>query len=274
MQATRTVLLIAGMRGAKCRQRVVAALEAVCGVKEVEVNLYRARATVLHAPTCETSGLIRAVVSAGYGAVLDVKGRASRGLRGRLVGQSSTAPSMGVQGASTRTTLKTALTAKDVMVPEPICVEPSTTIRQLAREFEENQISGAPVVDQEGRVIGVVSKTDLIRRCSEGTGEVPPADLFEVLSEQGGEDEDDRGAGSEPLICVQEFMTEDPVTVALDTPVSCIGRIMFERRIHRVVVVDGERFPLGIITSLDLLGVVAHELRERAGGGRGTLARA
>lgn len=144
------------------------------------------------------------------------------------------------------------LKAKDVMIPEPVCVEPSTTIRGLARVFEENEISGAPVVDQEGTVVGVVSKTDLIRRCSEGTVDVPPAYLFEALRDQG--EGDDGEVLPEPLVCVQDFMTEDPVTVRLDTPVSQIAREMFERRIHRVIVVDAENYPLGIITSLDLLG--------------------
>jgi CBS domain-containing protein len=139
-----------------------------------------------------------------------------------------------------------------VMVPEPVCVEPSTMIRQLARIFEENEISGAPVVDKEGRVIGVVSKTDLIRRCSEGTVDIPPAYLFDVICEQGGEDEE---VTPEPLVCVEDFMTQDPLTVTSNTPARNVARLMFESRIHRIVVVDHDQFPVGIITSLDLLGV-------------------
>jgi CBS domain-containing protein len=149
------------------------------------------------------------------------------------------------------TMLKTGQKAKDIMVPEPVCVEPSTTVRQLARVFEENEISGAPVIDKEGRVIGVVSKTDLIRRCSEGTIDIPPAYLFEILGEQAGEDVE---VIPEALICVEDFMTEDPVTVTPETPVGYVARLMFEKRIHRVVVVDHDKFPVGIITSLDLLG--------------------
>jgi CBS domain-containing protein len=153
------------------------------------------------------------------------------------------------------------LRAQDVMVPEPVCVEPSTTIRQLARVFEENEISGAPVVDQEGRVIGVVSKTDLIRRCSEGTADIPPAYLFEVVCEQDGDDDGD--VIPEPLVCVDDFMTPDPVTVTPGAPLRRIARLMFEGRIHRVVVVDEEKFPVGIITSLDMLGAFLRESREK-----------
>jgi CBS domain-containing protein len=143
------------------------------------------------------------------------------------------------------------LTARDIMVAEPITVEPAMTLRQLARVFEENEISGAPVVDTDGRVIGVVSKTDLIRRCSECTLAKPPAYLVEALNEEAAHDED---VIPEALICVEDFMTADPVTVTPDAPATTVARLMHERRIHRIIVVDDEKFPIGIITSLDMLG--------------------
>jgi CBS domain-containing protein len=149
--------------------------------------------------------------------------------------------------------IKTELRAEDVMTVEPVCVGPATTIRELARVFEEHEISGCPVVDQQGRVVGVVSKTDLIRRCAEGTNDVPPAYLFEVLSDQG--EDDDSEVIPEPLVCVEDFMTDDPLMVRPDISAATVAKEMFERRIHRVIVADQERFPLGMITSLDLLGV-------------------
>lgn len=65
---TKTVLLIAGMRENCCRQKIVLALESIAGVKGVDVNLYRARATITHDPLCDSAELIRAVLEAGYGA--------------------------------------------------------------------------------------------------------------------------------------------------------------------------------------------------------------
>lgn len=144
--------------------------------------------------------------------------------------------------------------ASAIMTPDPVCAEPSTTIRQLARLFDENEISGCPVVDHRGRVIGVVSKTDLIRRCSEGTADIPPAYLFEVVCEAGGEDV--FGINSpipEPLVCVQDFMTESAVTAGPRTPIHEVAALMADRHIHRVIVVDEEMYPLGVITALDLL---------------------
>jgi len=152
--------------------------------------------------------------------------------------------------------VSTALTAQDIMSPEPVCAEPGTTIRQLARLFEENDISGCPVVDQEGRVLGVVSKTDLIRRCSEGSGDIAPSYLFEIVCESGDDGDDSGGTGlQEPLICVQDFMTETAVSVRPTEAVHAVAALMVENHIHRVVVVDEERFPIGMITTLDILNV-------------------
>lgn len=149
--------------------------------------------------------------------------------------------------------LKTELKACDVMTPEPVCVDPSTSIRTLAGVFEANEISGVPVVDGEGRVIGVVSKTDLIRRCSDGTSDSPPAYLFEILCEQESMD----GMGELPpeaAFCVEDFMSEDPLMVSPEMSAASIARELYERRLHRVIVVDADRRPVGVVTSLDLLG--------------------
>jgi predicted transcriptional regulator len=151
----------------------------------------------------------------------------------------------------------TELRAKDVMTADPVCVPGSTRIRELARVFEEHEISGVPVVDGEGRVIGVVSKTDLIRRCSEGTDEIPPAYLFEVLSEQGVDEDEVSEVMPEPLVCVEDFMTPEPLMVGLDHSATGVARLMHERGVHRVIVTDSGRYPLGIITSLDLLGALS-----------------
>lgn len=150
------------------------------------------------------------------------------------------------------TTLTDKIKAADVMVREPLCVQRSTTIQELVRLFEENSISGAPVIDSQGRVVGVVSKTDLIRRCTEGSSEFAPALFFELMSDHGGADAD---LSRNEHICVEDFMTEYPVTVKPGTFASAVARRMYEGRIHRVVVIDEERFPVGIITSLDLLGM-------------------
>jgi CBS domain-containing protein len=145
--------------------------------------------------------------------------------------------------------------AREIMSREPVCAELGMSIRAVARLFEENEISGAPVVDTQGRVVGVVSRTDLIRRYTEGDADYDPQYLIELF---GGEEEDD-GSGPMPerLITVDDFMTSDPITAHPTTPVQMLAAKMVQSRVHRVVIVDDQRFPVGIVTSLDLVKALA-----------------
>ena len=61
-----TVLLLQGMRDASCREVVATALESVSGVVEVDVNLFRGMATIVHDSGCELTNLLTAVSGAGY----------------------------------------------------------------------------------------------------------------------------------------------------------------------------------------------------------------
>lgn len=154
--------------------------------------------------------------------------------------------------------VKSNLKARDVMTSDPLCVSPATTIVELARIFEDNDISGAPVVDAQGRAVGIVSKTDLIRQCARGSGEIPPAYMFEMLFEIEGEDAASTAA-IEDRVHVEDFMTEDPIVVGLETPAASVARLMNEQRVHRVIVTDKDDFVVGIITCLDLVGAFADQ---------------
>lgn len=139
---------------------------------------------------------------------------------------------------------------RDVMTSEPVCFERGATIRHIAGTFEEFEISGAPVVETGGRVIGIVTKSDLIRRCTEGMADQPPGYLFELLSEEAGEDVE---LVPEALIVVEDFMSTDLVTARGDEAVSIVARRLADARVHRAIVVDDEMMPVGIVTSLDIL---------------------
>ncbi|MBL9031493.1 MAG: CBS domain-containing protein [Phycisphaerae bacterium] len=148
-------------------------------------------------------------------------------------------------------------TVRDIMTKEPVCVEPAMGIRQLARVLEENEISGAPVIGANGKLIGVVSKTDLVRRWLEGSEEHD--ELAGLLASE--EDDEERDEfdedDDEPVrtadIAVEDFMSDDPITATPEETVGVVAKRMAESRVHRVIVVDGEFCPIGIVTSLDVL---------------------
>lgn len=147
-----------------------------------------------------------------------------------------------------------SLRASDIMTAEPVCIDLGSTIRQVARLFDEHEISGAPVVDSAGRLVGVVSRTDLVRRYTSGEDDRDPRMLAELFSY---ENEDDEGLMPEQIIAVDDFMTDDPVTAGPAAPVKDVAAKMVAARVHRVIIVDRDNTPIGIVTSLDLVKALA-----------------
>lgn len=131
-------------------------------------------------------------------------------------------------------------TAREIMTTDLITVTPSTPIREFARMCAEDNISGAPVLNVDGTLAGMVSKTDLL------------AHLMEADPSHAGEAESlmDVWLGEDDS--VNEIMVDDVVSVLPDAPIADIASLMAEHRIHRVAVVENNRC-IGLITSLDLL---------------------
>lgn len=147
---------------------------------------------------------------------------------------------------------------KDLMNPDIMTVDDEMTTDELARYLIEREISGAPVVDGQGHLIGVVSMTDIGRRLAE------PSDL--ALSEGSAFYRDeafDLGLGDltsrsaeERPVTVRDVMTPVVHHVPVTATVAEAARIMIDQHIHRLVVTQGKD-PVGIITSMDLLKFVA-----------------
>jgi CBS domain-containing protein len=143
------------------------------------------------------------------------------------------------------------LTAKDVMTAPPITIPASASVGEVATILDENEISGAPVVNDQERPIGVVSRTDLLRLLIEGgPGRRPDRSFLELIA---ADSPSGLSVDVEEMGTAEEFMTGDPVTVPLDEPLAKIARRMAEERVHRVIVVDQDGRAAGIVTTLDLL---------------------
>jgi CBS domain-containing protein len=141
------------------------------------------------------------------------------------------------------------LSAADVMNTRVLTVRPDMTARELAGFLVENQISGAPVLDAHGKLVGVVSLTDIAQSDAERAPEEPPAHGWEGKAMA----EEMRGLHMEaegPL--VSDLMTPTVYAVPVDTPVSLLARTMVSGRIHRLLVTRDHQV-VGIVTSLDLL---------------------
>ena len=131
-------------------------------------------------------------------------------------------------------------TAREIMTTELITVTPSTPMREFARMCTEDNISGAPVLNLDGSLAGMVSKTDLLEHLMDADPS-HDGEAESILDVWLGEDQS-----------INEIMVEDVVSVTPDDAIDEIAALMAENGIHRVAVVEDNRC-VGIITSLDLL---------------------
>jgi CBS domain-containing protein len=160
-----------------------------------------------------------------------------------------------------------ALTARDVMNTQVLTVRVDQTVRELAAFLIENQISGAPVVDRGGRLVGVVSLTDVAQNDAERPDLVndrssPATAVREWEDRMNPEDVRTLHIESDDLL-VRDIMTPTIYTVPEDTPVPKIARTMVAGRIHRLLVTRGPAV-VGIVTSLDLVALLAGKKPRRA----------
>lgn len=138
--------------------------------------------------------------------------------------------------------------AKDIMTTNVVTVTPDTRVERIAKLLLRRRISGVPVVDADGRVVGIVSEDDLIRRPESGT-ERPRSWWLDLLT--GNEDRAAEYAKTHGTHA-EEVMTRNPVTVREDTPVGDIAQLLERRRIKRVPVLRGREL-VGIVSRANLL---------------------
>lgn len=149
------------------------------------------------------------------------------------------------------------LLAKDIMNPQVITVPDDWPVQKLAEFLVEKAITGAPVVDGDGKLMGVVSLMDIARYASEISQEIEedkPHDFYLQSWEDKLSPEDIRSFHIQepPDGSVRDIMTPMIFKVNADTPVPDIAKMMVHGRIHRLMVVEKEEM-VGIITALDMV---------------------
>jgi CBS domain-containing protein len=152
------------------------------------------------------------------------------------------------------------ITASDLMNPGVLTVREDMTVRELASFLLENEISGAPVADGQGRLVGVVSMVDIAalasgeeRRAGE-EGSSFFGDWEDGLDEEDVEDLQLDLDG----IRVASIMNPKLYSVREDATVSEIASLMLNGHLHRLLVTREDR-AVGIITTSDLLGLLVGE---------------
>jgi CBS domain-containing protein len=143
------------------------------------------------------------------------------------------------------------LKAKDIMTKDVVTVGLSSTIEELARILVDKRISGTPVVNERGELIGIVTENDLIRKNKRF--HIPTIvrlfDAFIMLQSQSMIEEEIKAMAA---VTVGDIYRKEVVTVSEETPVDEIATIMSEQRIHLVPVVEGKIIK-GIIGKIDII---------------------
>jgi len=142
--------------------------------------------------------------------------------------------------------------AKDVMTRAVISVQPGASVLQAVRLMLQKKISGLPVIDNAGRLVGIVTEGDLLRRAETGTQRQRPRWLEFLLGPGRMADEYVRTHAKK----VDDIMTPEPATVGEGTGLDDIVKLMERRRIKRLPVVrDGK--VVGIVSRANLLHALA-----------------
>jgi CBS domain-containing protein len=149
-------------------------------------------------------------------------------------------------------------TVADIMTRDPITVGIDTSLGDVIKILAERRISGLPVIDSTGKLVGIVSETDLMWRES---GATPPPyimlldsviylenpgryerELHKVLGQTAG-----------------EVMSKNPITIAPEKPLREAAHLMHERNVHRLPVLDTQGSVIGVLTRGDIVRAMAAE---------------
>lgn len=150
-------------------------------------------------------------------------------------------------------------TARSVMTDSVVTVSPEMSLLDVMRLFVEEDIHAAPVVGDDGELVGVISTSDLLRAQEEEHDTASTATdylrgLLEFSLPDWAEDLEDFQDRLRQRT-VAEVMSRSYASVPIDAPVALVARRMRENRIHRVWVEQGGRL-CGVVSALDLMPVI------------------
>jgi len=129
------------------------------------------------------------------------------------------------------------LVVADVMTLDPVVIHVDASIEQAASLLSSNSITGLPVIDDTGALVGVISQTDLIAVMDARVGRL-------IRTQPSG-------------LCVGELMSSPAATIPLTGSLVEAARSMLEFRVHRLVAIDDAGHPVGVLSAIDFVRLYA-----------------
>jgi CBS domain-containing protein len=149
-------------------------------------------------------------------------------------------------------------TVEQIMTSTPVTVNPETPLKEAIKIIVEKNISGLPVVDDRGKLVGVISETDLTWQ---ETGVEPPPyimilDSVIYLENPGRYEKEIHKALGQT---VKEVMSDKPIAIKPTQTVKEAAHLMHHKKIRRLPVIDSENKVIGIITQGDIIRMMASD---------------
>lgn len=151
-----------------------------------------------------------------------------------------------------------AATAEELMSPNPISIHAGASVQEALAMLTDRGFSAAPVIDDAGRPVGVLSRTDLLVHERERGGRMPLVeDDARAIHPHSKPREGFEVEVVDPTR-VRDIMTPVVFTVLLDTPATQVIEQMLALKVHHLFVVDEDRALVGVVSPLDVLRHLKH----------------
>ncbi|MGH7222093.1 MAG: CBS domain-containing protein, partial [Gemmataceae bacterium] len=140
-------------------------------------------------------------------------------------------------------------------------------MQAAARCLEQLHVSGAPVIDEQGRCVGVLSSSDFVSccaanrtRCSQHRAEAHcgPCTFPDCVGSEWQMMNPPESAEG----LVRDRMTPGPLTARPETPIAQLAQMMADAHVHRLIIVDAQNRPLGIVSTTDIVAAVSQAKRD------------
>jgi CBS-domain-containing membrane protein len=152
-----------------------------------------------------------------------------------------------------------ANTAEELMTPNPVSVRSDATVQELIVLLTDKGIAAAPVIDEAGQPVGVVSRADVLAHDREAVS-VPEYYTEAVASTKGSPAAKSGHANAETH--VRDIMTPVLFSVRPDTPAARVVEEMLAMKVHRLFVIDDTGVLVGVVSTLDILRHLQPECME------------
>lgn len=152
-------------------------------------------------------------------------------------------------------------TAREIMTTEVITLTPDTDVVKAAQILLDHHINGAPVLDENGRLVGILCQSDLVAQQKK----LPIPTLFTLLDgviQLSSKKQLEKQVGKIAALTVGDAMTPDVVTVAPDNRIETVAALMVDNNFHTLPVVENDSL-VGIIGKEDVLRTLLSKPEEK-----------